>query len=161
MMTITSAPGDLVVATSDGVRVRFTGIELTTHLPGHLGALPGERGMKIGLEGIRSDETRRRDQSFDDARVQWVEQRRAQGAEGAGDMPTMPGVLALEPITVNISDDSGTEYRCVAGQIAGDGTEWAASWTYLPEPPEHVRSLNLEFALNGEPTGKNCQIRVD
>jgi hypothetical protein len=73
----------------------------------------------------------------------------------------MSGVLALEPISVTISDDVGTEYRCVSGQIAGDGTEWSASWTYLPEPPQRVHRLKLEFTLHGEPTGKHCQVMLD
>jgi hypothetical protein len=114
MMTVISAPGDLVVATSDGIGVRFAGVELTTHVPGHLTAVPGERGIKVNLEAIRSHETQHRDQSFIEARLQWVEQRKAQGA---GDGPATPGVPALEPINAIISDDSGTEYRCVSGQI--------------------------------------------
>jgi hypothetical protein len=49
MMTVISAPGDLVVATSDGIGVRFAGVELTIHLPGHPAAVPGERGIKVNL----------------------------------------------------------------------------------------------------------------
>jgi hypothetical protein len=51
MMTVMSAPGDLVVATSDGIGVRFAGVELTTHLPAHLGGyvkLYGEEPLPKG-----------------------------------------------------------------------------------------------------------------
>ncbi|RAM37212.1 hypothetical protein [Arthrobacter globiformis] len=161
MTTVVSAPGDLVVATSDGIDVRFAGMELTESLPAGVKARPGERGIKVRLEGVQGPETQQRDHQFTEAIVDWVEQREKRGAESAGQPPTMPGVLVLEPVQLRISDDFGTEYECVAGQIAGDGTEWSASWMYLPEPPKHVRSINLVFTLHGAPTGKDCQIRLD
>lgn len=152
-MRLVSAPADLVVAESDGIAVRFAGVEVAT--------VRGEPGLKVSLEGVRGQETVRRDQSFVDARLQWVEQRKEHGAESAGDAPIMPGVLALDPVKVLISDDAGTEYHWASGQVAGDGTEWAASWTYLPEPPANIRTLNLEFTLHGERTGKKCKIELD
>ena len=161
MTKVISAPGDRVVSTSDGVDVRFAGLELTSDIPGHVQVRPGERGIKISLEAIRGHETGLRDHSYDQARLQWAERRRTDGAESAGPMPTMPGVLAFEPVELQITDDSGTDYRFVAGQVAGDGTEWSASWTYLPEPPRHVKCLNLVGTLHGAPTGKSCKIQLD
>jgi len=160
MMTIVSAPADLVVAESDGIAVRFAGVELTRQMPSHVAAVQGEPGIRVNLEGVRSHETVRRDQSFVEARLQWVELRKEHGAESAGDGPIMPGVLALEPIKVVISDDAGTEYHWASGQVAGDGTEWAASWTFLPEPPKNVRTLGLDFTLNGESTGRKCRVEL-
>ena len=64
--------------------------ELTTHLPGQPAALPGARGLKVYLEGIRSHETQQRDQSFVEARGRWVEQRKAQGAESSRSTGSRP-----------------------------------------------------------------------
>ena len=79
MMTVISAPGDLIIATSQGIDVRFAGIELTTDLPVHPESSP-ERGIRISLEGIRDQETQHRDQGYVEALLRWVEQRKAQGA---------------------------------------------------------------------------------
>jgi hypothetical protein len=160
MMTIVSAPADLVVAESDGIAVRFAGVELTRKRPNHVAAVQGEPGIRVNLEGVRSHETVGRDQSFVEARLRWVERRKEHGAETAGDGPIMPGVLALEPIRVVISDDAGTEYHSASGRVAGDGTEWAASWSFVPEPPKNVRTLSLDFTLHGESTGKRCRVEL-
>lgn len=163
MTKVISAPGDLVVATSNGVDVRFAGLELTADIPAHGPVRAGGGGIKINLEVIRDQETGQRDHSFNEARLEWVQQRRAQSVESAelGPMPTMPGVLAFEPVELQITDDIGTDYRFIAGQVAGDGTEWSASWTYLPEPPRQAKNLNLVFTLYGTPTGKSCVIQLD
>jgi hypothetical protein len=161
MTRVISAPADLVVATSDSVDVRFAGFELTSDIPGHVQIRPGERAIKISLQAVRGHETGLRDHSYDQARLQWAEQIRTDGAESAGPMPTMPGILVFKPVELTITDDSGTDYHFVAGQVAGDGTEWSASWTYLPEPPTHVKRLKLVFTLHGTPTGKSCEIQLD
>lgn len=88
MTKVISAPGDLVVARSDGVDGRFAGLELTSDIPGHVQVRLGERGIKISLEVIRGRETGLRDHRYDQARLQWVERRRTDGAESAGPMPT-------------------------------------------------------------------------
>ncbi|MFF1254460.1 hypothetical protein ACFVYC_18470 [Pseudarthrobacter sp. NPDC058329] len=160
MMKVISAPGDLVVATSGGIHVRFAGVESTDHLPSVREVKPGDRGLKVSLEGIRGPETQRRDAAFVEARQNWADQLRTNGAESAGPAPTMPGVVVLQPIQVDIKDDAGTEYRFVAGQAAGDGTEWSASWTYLPEPPENARNLYLEFSLQEGQNRCKSQIKL-
>jgi hypothetical protein len=159
MISVITAPGDLVVARSHGIDVRFGGVEVTSAVSGNPTSMKPEAGLLVRLEGVRNQETKRRDQSFLEALHQWVEMRKKHGPESAGDVPIMPGVLALEPIGTIISDDSGTEYRCVSGQIAGDGTEWSASWAFLPAPPQHAR-LRLQFTIDGEPTGMDCQIAI-
>lgn len=160
MMTIVSAPADLIVAESDGIAVRFAGVELTEPTPNQIAAVQDEPGIRVNLEGVRSHETAHRDQSFVEARLRWVEQRKEHGPEVAGDAPIMPGVMALEPIKVVVSDDAGTEYHWASGQVAGDGTEWAASWTFLPKPPKNARTLSLDFTLHGESTGRRCQVEL-
>jgi hypothetical protein len=161
MTEVISAPGDLIVATSDGVDVRFAGLELTADVPGHVQVQPGERAIKINLEAIRCLVTAQRDQIYNEAMLEWVERRKSQGAESAGPVPIMPGVLAFEPVDLQITDDCGTDYRFVSGQAAGDGTEWSASRTYLPEPPRQANILSLVFMLHGSPTGKSCKIQID
>lgn len=93
--------------------------------------------------------------------VQWADLRNRDGAEAAGDAPVMPGQIVLGPVGAVISDDVGTTYRMSAGQVAGSGSEWEATWVYLPEPPKTARILTLEFTLDDEPTGKTCQIQLD
>lgn len=159
-MTIVSAPADLVVAESDGIAVRLAGVELTRERPSHAADAQGEPGIMVSLEGVRSQETVRRDQRYIEALSRWIERRRDHGAESAGDGPIMPGVTALESIKVVVSDDAGTEYHLASGQVAGDGTEWAASWTFLPKPPKNARTLSLDFTLHGESTGRRCQVEL-
>ncbi len=72
----------------------------------------------------------------------------------------MPGAPVLERVNARISDDLGTEYRCVGGKVAGTGTEWDGCWGYAPEPPMSARIINFEFTLDGETTGKHCQIQL-
>ena len=161
MTRVISAPGDLVVASSDEIDVRFAGLEFTSHLPGFVEAMPGQRGLKINVEGVRGLKTQRRDVAYTVARLKWADQLRAHGAESAGPAPTMPGVLVLQPIQLDVKDDAGTEYRFVERQTAGDGTEWSASWTFLPEPPENARNLYLEFSLHGAQNRSQCQLQLD
>ena len=44
--------------------------------------------------------------------------------------------------------------------MAGGGTEWDARWVYTPVPPAEARTLRLEFSVDGEPTGKYCELSL-
>jgi hypothetical protein len=160
MTSIVFAPGDLVIATSDGIDVRFGGIELDTDVPPGPQRLEGGKGIRLRLEGVRGEETQRRDVLFLDARDTWIRRMKAQGLEAAGPSPTMPGVPVLERVNALLDDGLGTDYRCVKGQVAGDGTEWEASWVYLPNPPEAARNLRIWFTLDGIPTGRDCELQL-
>lgn len=61
MMTVVSAPGDLVVATNVGVGVRFAGIESIAEVPFVSDEWVGRKGIRLYFQGIRSHETRQRD----------------------------------------------------------------------------------------------------
>lgn len=161
MMTVVSAPGDLVVATIDGVGVRFAGIESIGDAPVVSADWLGREGIRLYFQGIRSHETRQRDFRYEEQLVQRGNLRDRDGAQAVGDPPAMPGQLVLGTVGAVISDDVGTTYRMDAGQVAGSGSEWEATWVYLPEPPRTARILTLEFTLDGEPTGKTCQVRLD
>jgi hypothetical protein len=161
MTTIVSAPGDLIVATSDGIDVRFVGLELNAEFTPSRGYPEGSKGVRIRLEGVRGHETQWRDAQYLDAREAWAERLKSQGRETAGDPPTMPGVPVLERVRVIVTDDIGTNYQWTAGEVAGDGTEWDASWVYAPTPPQGARSLKLRFTLDGELTAKECEVRLD
>jgi hypothetical protein len=161
MTTIVFAPGDLIVATSDGIDVRFAGIELDADFSPRPGYPRGGRGVRIRIEGIRGLETQRRDYEFLDAREAWADRLRGQGRDAAGEPPNMPGVPVLRRVKAIVTDDVGTEYQLAAGQVAGDGTEWDGSWVYAPSPPEAALTLKFRFTLDGEPTGKECAVRLD
>jgi hypothetical protein len=62
--------------------------------------------------------------------------------------PDFPGerISVLRP---QVSDDLGTTYRAVSGQAGGSGTEWEATWRYLPIPPSDARLLRLRFSPPG------------
>lgn len=161
MMTVISAPGDLVVVTNDGVGVRFAGIESIADVPIVSAEWLGREGLRIYFQGIRSHETWQRDVRYEEQLVQWADLRNRDGAEAAGDAPSMPGQLVLGPVGAVISDDVGTTYRLSAGQVAGSATGWESTWVYLPEPPKAAQILTLEFTLDDELTGKTCQVRLD
>lgn len=161
MMTVVSAPGDLVVATNDGVGVRFVGVESIAEASVVSAEWLGRKGIRLYLQGIRSHETRQRDFRYEEQMEQWGSLGNRDGAEAAGDPPVMPGQLVLGPVGAVISDDVGTTYQMSTGQVAGSGTEWEATWVYISEPPQAARLLTLEFTLDDVPTGKACQIRLD
>ncbi len=160
MMTIVSAPGDLIVATNDGVGVRFGGIESISDVPVISAEWLGKTGIRLYFQGIRSEDTIQRDIRHDEEMLQWVNLRKSAGAEATGDAPAMPGQLVLGSVGVNISDDIGTSYRMSTGQVAGSGSNWEATWVYLPEPPSGAQLLTLEFTLDDEPTGTTCHVKL-
>lgn len=161
MTTIVWAPGDLIVATHEGVDVRFAGVELTSDVSEFLGATPGERGIRVSLAGIPNLETQRLGILYGAAFEAWAAELELRGKTNAGPPPPMPGQVVLSAVKPVISDNYDTEYCCVTGQWAGTGTEWDGSKTYLPEPPEGVKHLTIEFTLNGELTGKSCRVQLD
>jgi hypothetical protein len=112
-------PDDLVIAASDGIDVRFAGIELNIGVPPGPEHPERGKGVRIRLAGVQGEETQRRDAA-------------------------LPGL--------------GTGYRCVKDQMAGDGTNWEASWLYLPGPPDAARILSIRFTMDGVPTGKECEV---
>lgn len=160
-MTVISAPSDLVVATNDGVGVRFAGIESIADVPIVSAEWLGKEGLRIYFQGILSDETRQRDSRYEEQLNQWVELRERAGIDAAGDAPSMPGELVLGVVGAVISDDVGTTYRLSTGQVAGGMSSWESTWVYLPAPPKAARILTLEFTVNGEPTGKTCKIQLE
>ena len=90
----------------------------------------------------------------------WYETLKNQGREAAGHPPPMPAVPVFEQISTQISDELGTEYRQVGGQVAGDGTEWDAIWTFQPEPPEDARELTIQFTSEGTDANTECRITL-
>jgi len=161
MTTIVYAPGDLIVATSDGIDVRFVGIEINAEFPSSPAYPRGGTGVLIRLEGVRGLETQRRDYQFLDAREAWADRLKGRGREAAGDPPTMPGVHVLERVKAIVTDDVDTQYQLAAGQVAGDGTEWDASWGYAPTSPPSAGILRILFMLDSELKGKECEVRLD
>ncbi|MGO2541166.1 MAG: hypothetical protein ACTH8J_08460 [Specibacter sp.] len=161
MTTIVWAPGDLIVASNEGIDVRLAGVSLVRDVPEHLGATGGERGVRIGLEAPRNLETQRRDIAHLQEVEAWVAEQKLHGKGKAGPPPTMPGQAVLSAVKADITDNHDTVYRCVAGRWAGTGTEWDGSWTFLPEPPAGVKHLTIEFTVNGELTGKSCRVQLD
>lgn len=148
MHTLT-APADLVIAHVDGIPVRLAGIEVDP------------TGLHVSYQGTRGDETRERDARHGRAMQAWAQQHATHGKDAAGHPPQMPGVPILEPVGATLGDDHGTTYRLTSGQVAGDGTEWEATWTYTPAPPPGVDLVRFRFTVNGEPTGKECQLHLD
>lgn len=65
MKVLTHAPADLVIGTSDGVDVRFAGVQLKD-TPGDLGGATARRaGIHLFLSGVRGEETMSRDVLFE------------------------------------------------------------------------------------------------
>ena len=159
MGSIVSAPADLVIATSDGIDVHFAGIDLDASLSAQAQEPPGGNGVRISLAAVRGEETMRRDGQFQAARLAWAQRRQDQVTEEEP-VPLMPGFSVLDRVGVVLSDELGTEYRLVAGQAAGDGTEWESAWEFVPQPSEVSGTLRLQFTLDGAPTGKTCEVWV-
>jgi len=135
MPTIISAPAHLVIGTSDGVRVRFAGLETGVAYSPAVGQSYGGEGLLVELAGVRGPETQVRDARFLAERDDWARRRKEDGPEAAGPPPVMPGVTVLERIGVLVTDDVGTVYELASRQVAGDGTEWEARMIYSPAVP--------------------------
>jgi hypothetical protein len=159
MMALTYAPHDLVVGTSDGIDVRFAGVEFED-APRYVGISAGQPGIHVCLSGVRGDETMSRDVRLERERQEWAERFKAAGSDQTEKPPPMPGVAVFERLTGVLSDDVGTEYRRAGGQAAGSGTDWDARWIYTPAPPAEARTLRFEFSVDGEPTGKYCELNL-
>lgn len=158
MTALRHAPSGLVIGTSDGIDVRFAGVELKES-PGHVGGSNARKpGIHLFLSGVRGEETMSRDVRFERDRYEWAQRRKAAGADLTENAPPMPGVAVFERLTTTVSDDLGTEYRWSGGQVAGGGTEWEANWVYTPVPPVEARTLRFEFSVDGKPTGQHCEL---
>lgn len=161
MNAVTSAPLDLIVANSDGVDIRFAGIDLDT-APVHVSDGAGDPSIHLHLSGVRCSETQRRDNQFLQDRQAWSDRRKARSLERSDeDPPQMPGVAVFDQIGIQLTDDLGTEYRRAGGKVAGDGTEWDALWVYVPSPPQNARTLRIEFSVDGHSTRKHCELSLD
>lgn len=160
MKVLTHAPADLVIGTSDGVDVRFAGAQVRD-TPGDVGGANARRvGIHLFLSGVRGEETMSRDVMFVRDRYEWAERRKAVGADTTENAPAMPGVAVFERLTTVVSDDLGTEYQRSGGQVAGGGTEWEAHWIFTPAPPAEARTLRFEFSIDGQPTGRYCELKL-
>ncbi|MEC5201081.1 hypothetical protein RCH21_003337 [Arthrobacter sp. PL16] len=159
MKALTHAPHDLVVATIDNIDVCFSGAELGA-APGFVGLNAGEPSLHLNLSAVRGAETATKDAQFLQQREDWAARLRAEGRDGVGHPPLMPGVALYKRITVQVSDDLGTEYERAGGQVAGDGTEWQALWVYIPAPPDNAQTLRLRFEVDDKQTGKHCELSL-
>lgn len=161
MPTIVSAPANLIIGTSDGVPVRFAGLETGVAYSPAVGQPHGTGGLLVDLVGVRGPETQSRDARFLAERDDWARRRKEDGPEAAGPPPVMPGVTVLESVDVLVTDDVGTVYELASRQVAGDGTEWEARMIYSPAVPTPARIVTLQFTIAGEPTGTLCELRLD
>lgn len=161
MTSIVWAPGDLIIATNRGVDVRFAGVEIIEDVPEHMWRVPGERGIRVHLTGVRGPATMEFDAGYGQALEAWTVERTAKGKDGVGRPPLMPADVVLTPVQAVISDNHDTEYRRVAGKVSGTGSEWDASWVFVPEPPAGLKHLTIEFTLHGELTGKSVRAQLD
>lgn len=160
-MNIISAPADLVIANSDGINVRFAGINLE-RAPGYVGQRAGEQSVYLHLNGIRGTETQLRDGQFLRDLQAWVERDKDLEVVGREEHPPqMPAIAVFDQIGIQLTDDVGTEYRRTGGKVAGNGTEWDALWIYAPAPPPNARTLRIEFDVSGRSTGKHCVLTLN
>ena len=157
MPTIVSAPGDLVVATVDGIDVRFGAMNIGELPPG---LEQYGQGLTVRLYGARGPETMRRDNVFMKALYAWAETRHDSGSETRDPPAQMPGAAVLGRVQAQITDDVGTGYRWVGSRTAGTGTDWEGSWSFIPEPPPGAAVLVLAFTLDGTPTGRDIRMRL-
>lgn len=140
--------------------MRFAGVEITPDVPALPGRAPGERGVRVQLTGVASAETMEMDTAYLKAMEAWGDDLKLRGKDSAGRPPAMPGETVLSAVQAVITDNHDTDYRCVAGQVAGTGSEWDGSWVFVPEPPGQVNHLTIEFTLKGVPTGKSCRVQL-
>ncbi|MCC3265704.1 hypothetical protein [Arthrobacter gengyunqii] len=159
MTTIVAAPGDLIIGVSDGVSVRFAGINVEARQP-PMASPDGDSCIQIMLEGVNDLEVRRRNQQHARDEAAWVERRRELGTQNAGRYPPLPGDAVLQRVRARVTDDLGTSYHWIGGHTSGTGSEWDSSWFYFPAPPRTASLLTLTFTLDDEPTGKECVIRL-
>jgi hypothetical protein len=59
-----------------------------------------------------------------------------------GRPPEDPARVLYEELHITLEDETGTEFRCMAGQTGGQYTEWSSTATYQPAP---TGTLTLVF----------------
>lgn len=160
-MCIISASPDLIIANSDGINVRFAGMDLKRAL-GYVGEKAGEHSVHLHLNGIRGAETQLRDAQFLRNLQEWFDRDKDLEVVGREEHPPqMPSIAVFDQIGIQLTDDVGTEYRRTGGKVAGSGTEWDALWVYAPAPPPNAQTLRIEFDVGGQSTGEHCALTLE
>lgn len=159
MNKMTDAPGDLVIATCDTIDIRFAGVGFE-NAPSSIGKGAGEPSIRFQLAGVRGQETMTRDNEFQRDLEQWAARRKTIGPDSDVAPSKMPGVMVFERITTEITDNVGTKYRWAGGRVAGGETEWEATRFFQPAPPPGASTLHFEFSVDGESTGKHCEVSL-
>ncbi|KAB1913466.1 hypothetical protein [Micromonospora sp. AMSO31t] len=109
-----------------GVRAELVQVSVANHIEVRLDAEPGpprETALRHYLASYQ----------------QWEER-----AEHGAPPPPWPAEQ-FKRISLAVSDDVGTPYRLISGQLGGMGTEWALHWGFRPPPPATARRLTLDF----------------
>ncbi|KNC20470.1 hypothetical protein AC792_00510 [Arthrobacter sp. RIT-PI-e] len=159
MMRLIHAPGDPVIATVDGISVRFAGIELLEP-SGSSTVGPLNLMMCLYLSAVRGSETALRDARFRLKQQQRWEQVHA-GEQDPFGFPWWPVESIYDRITTKLSDDLGTRYERAGGQVGGEGREWEMVLRYTTIPPLEARTLHVEFSVDGVSTGRTCKIALE
>lgn len=121
-----------VVGEVDGVRAQLVQVAVANHVEVALDAEQGPARQAALANYVACFE-------------EW-----AQRGDREGWPPRCPAerFAVLRP---HVSDDIGTPYRFASGQAGGTGTEWEATWRFLPAPPVEARLLTLRFSSPGAP----------
>jgi hypothetical protein len=90
--------------------------------------------------GVRTDETDRRDDEYEQSMTAWFKEGRI------GESPEMPGSLLLRGIKLEIRDDADRPYDVVTAEFAGTGTEWRGIWVARPGLAKTARRVRVASA---------------
>lgn len=155
MTTIVRAPGNLIVATINGVDVRLAGIEVTKAAL-FVDAPSGTPCIVIYLSAARGYETVRHDAEI--AQTRSREDLAAEAEEAQKDGP--PKLSNLGRVGVTITDDVGAHYEPSGFRMVGDGIGWDDMRVYTPAPTSTAATLHLDFTVDGKSTERYCDVAL-
>ncbi|KNC19980.1 hypothetical protein AC792_03025 [Arthrobacter sp. RIT-PI-e] len=101
-----------------------------------------------GYETVSHDAEMAQTRSFEDLVAEAVEAQK--------DGP--PKLSNLSRVAATLTDDEGTQYEPSGFRMVGDGTGWDDMRVYTPAPPSHAVMLHLDFTIDGDSTGRSCDV---
>jgi hypothetical protein len=154
MTLVVRAPGNLIVATLEDIRVRLAGVEVTK-APLFVDVSSKTPCVVVYLSAVRGYETVRHDEIAHD---QDPDLHAAQD-EGAN-LNGPPKFSNLERVSITITDDLDGGYEPAGFRMVGDGSGWDDMRAFVPAPPSTATILHLDFTVDGRSTEKYCDVAI-
>jgi hypothetical protein len=154
MTVAVRAPGSLVVATLDDIRVRLAGVEISK-APSFVDVASKTPCVVVYLSAVSGYETARHDEiAYSQDSPNDTDEDKEAPLSGP------PKLSNLGRVSISITDDVGGSYEPAGFRMVGDGYGWDDMRVFVPAPPSTATTLHLDFAVDGRSTENYCDVAV-